>query len=282
MIFRLAALSGPFQFRREEVLSWTKPGSRQEAIAALQEMLVFCIILPTETEDLTSESSVKVQLTPEFHSGVKGCMTSVQATPWPSVNIDTVLKKENQQLGIQKPPSLNELEIYTQKRSDSVLHFLVGSTEYEENPPGAVVHFLERTGLMQKDSDQGLVISSKGYEFMLQDVHLQVWLFILQYLSSLEVNKRCDDIRHEALLFLICLSYCRVGEPYPASMLSRDSQVLCKDFSQFGLVYLFNISNDPKNKDTLYFYPTRVAVNLIAGSGSRVAQIGTPSISSSR
>ena len=282
MIFRLAALSGPFQFSREEVLSWAKPSARQEAISALQDMLVFCVILPPETEDVTSESSVKVQLSLEFHTGVKGCMTSLQTSPWSSVNMNVVLDKNDQQKLVQKSPTLNELEVYTQKRWDSVLHFLVGSTEYGQNPPGAVVHFLERTGLMHKDPEIGLVISSKGYEFMLQDVHVQVWLFILQYLSSLEVNKRCDDIRHEALLFLISLSYCRVGEGYPASLLSKDSLVLCKDFSQFGLVYLFNSTNDPKNKDALYFYPTRVAVNLIAGSGSRVAQIGTPSISSTR
>ena len=181
-----------------------------------------------------------------------------------------------------KPPNGNELETYTQKRWDSVLHFLVGSTDFGEDPPVAVVHFLQRTGLMQKDSELGLVISSKGYEFMLQDVHVQVWLFILQYLSSLEANKRCEDIRNEALLFLICLSYCRVGSAYPASILSRDSLVLCKDFSQFGLVYIYHASKDPKNKDDTYFYPTRVAVNLIAGSAKSISQIGTPSISSTR
>ena len=128
-----------------------------------------------------------------------------------------------------------ELERYTQRRWDSVLHYLVGSTseggEDIEDPPEAVVHFLEKTGLMQEDpewrrgstkfgSKAPLVITSRGYEFMLLNVHVQVWQFVLQYLKSLLVSfknkKKAQGIQSEALLFLICLSYCRVGEAYPA------------------------------------------------------------------
>ena len=199
-----------------------------------------------------------------------------------------IMSKHPQKPNMEKPPSANDLEIYTQRRWDSVLHYLVGSTDYAEEPPKAVTNFLEKTGLMQKDvstTDNSLVITSKGYEFMLQDVHVQVWLFILQYLNQLESIKRCEEVRHEALLFLICLSYCQVGEAYPCSKLSRDGYKLCTDFSQFGLVKLYNVmgkNGDLKNRDNVFFYPTRVAVNLIAGSTAAVAHVGAPSISSTR
>ena len=108
-----------------------------------------------------------------------------------------------------------------------------------------------------------LVITSRGYEFMLQDVRVQVWQFILQYFQSLENHKRCDEIRSEALLFLICLSFCRVGEAYSAAGLSAIGQTLMKDFSQFGLLYVADAAGDGGKSKV--FYPTRVAVNLVAG-----------------
>lgn len=241
----------------------------------------FCVTLPQQpiTEEDPKQKQI-VQLSKQFLLGIQGCITSLKPTPWPSADIEE--KARGFKEVTRMPPTANDLEFYTQRRWDSVLHYLVGSTDYTEDPPSAVVTFLQKTGLMQKDSEFGLVISSKGYEFMLQDVRLQVWLFIVQYLSSFESNRRCEDIRHEAILFLISLSYCRVGEGYPWSLLSKDAVVLCRDLSQFGLVYLYNISNDPKNKDAIYFYPTRVAINLIAGSTASISDIGTPSISSTR
>jgi RNA polymerase II transcription initiation/nucleotide excision repair factor TFIIH, subunit TFB2 len=94
---------------------------------------------------------------------------------------------------------------------------------------------------------------------MLQEVHVQVWQFILRYIQKLGAQVNMESFRREALLFLICLSYCKVGKGYPAGALSKDTKKIMKDFSLFGLVYVCRIGG------ATLFFPTRVAVNLVVG-----------------
>jgi transcription initiation factor TFIIH subunit 4 len=205
--------------------------------------------------------------------------------------------------GVEKPsrnpPTYNELESFTQSSWDSVLHFLVGSDDVDDRssssssnegnnnnnsidePSDAMIQFLTRIGLMQEDPDYNivgttnrssrgdaaappLVITSKGYEFMLLDINAQVWQFVLQYmnsLSSLHASSR-DAIRIEALSFLICLGSTRVGDGYHISVLgkSKEARQVMKDFGRFGLVFVCRVAGK------VAFYPTRVAVNLIASN----------------
>ena len=144
-----------------------------------------------------------------------------------------------------------------------------------------MVNFLTRIGLTQSDPDyKGSdrsraphVITSKGYEFMLRDSNAQVWLFVLQYLNAHAGNENTDAVRAEALSFLICLGSCRVGEGYHTSVLGRNSKsarTVMKDFGRFGLVFLCRVAGG------VAFYPTRVAVNLVASNekaGSRRADV---------
>ncbi len=187
-----------------------------------------------------------------------------------------------------KIPTPTELETYTQTRWDSVLHYLVGTDDSNyENPPLPVIHFLQQTGLMQEDPDwkpsgsssgrdrdninrdsrqeqqqqqlAPLVITSRGYEFMLQEVHVQVWQFILKHIQQCLRNHNGQELRREAMLFLICLSYCKVGRGYRITELSKPTRSFVKDFAYFGLLYVCKIG-----KSTIFF-PTRVAVNLVVG-----------------
>jgi len=250
-----------------------------------------------------------IKLTPQFYKGIKESITCLNGTPWQEVPPSTIFAffktrleriKEKGLTGkkTSPPPTLDELELYTQKRWDSVLHYLVGSDgngssgddEYDTTtPPDVVIHFLEKTGLMQDDPDfkgpkskAPLVITSKGYEFMLQDVHVQVWQFILQYIATLASHEKCEEIRREALLFLICLSYCRVGSAYSTTSLTNYGKILMKDFAQFGLLYVYKPSSS--KKDDVLFYPTRTAVNLVASSsgiGASSSSLG-PSAAATR
>ena len=152
---------------------------------------------------------------------------------------------------------------FTQERWDSVLHYLVG-TDYSnyEDPPEAIQHFLQETGLMQKYPD---IITSKGYEFMLQDVIVQVWQFILKYIKKMagaQVNTAVDQqeaAKKEALLLFIILSYCKVGKGYPAGVLTKRTKKIMKKWSYVGLLYICKIGH------ALIFFPTRVVVNLAIG-----------------
>mmetsp|Transcript_6253 Transcript_6253/g.9079 ORF Transcript_6253/g.9079 Transcript_6253/m.9079 type:complete len:618 (+) Transcript_6253:80-1933(+) len=266
---------------------------------------------------LFSDSNVTkrkmIQLSHEFKNAICESLTSLQSSPWSEVtdemheqlrrleeekrkNPEYVQKNKSSKYA-SVAPTFEELETFTQKRWDSVLHFLVGTDAVDamaanmasqtasdknntshakkiarkkyDDPPDAVIHFLEQTGLMQEDPDwtrkikderPPLVITSKGYEFMLCDVHVQVWQFILQYFHRLSSHPNGKELKKEALLFLLCLSYCRVGMAYSASSLGKDSKVLMRDFAHFGLLYVCRIGG------VTLFYPTRVAVNLVVAS----------------
>lgn len=295
LILRLVFCGAEVTYPVPDILTlWTKPDSHHQSsivssLLWMERMQVVELvdqnvnatdhqqdIVTEEKNDETTAANKSVQIKSQFFHGVKLSLTSLNSNPW--AEISPAEQKSHYRARLEKhketgkklpspPPTLAELEMYTQSRWDSVLHYLVGS-DYE-SPPAVVVHFLEKTGLMQEDTEYRnantsdapppLVITSKGYEFMLQDVHVQLWSFIVEYLATLESHPKCNEIRKEALLFLICLSYCRVGSAYPASSLSEYGKILMKDFSQFGLLFVYKLSSS-----MTLFYPTRVAVNLIA------------------
>jgi len=259
--------------------------------------------------------TMDVTLTVEFGTSMKIYLSTSSSTPWPIITpeqIDAYNNGNKRTTNInvgngdtegggggaaekpsRNPPTYNELESYTQSSWDSVLHFLVGSDDVNDDrsnneghdddssidePSDAMIQFLTRIGLMQEDPDYivgsirsssrdavvPLVITSKGYEFMLRDINAQVWQFVLQYmnsLSSLHASAR-DAIRIEVLSFLICLGSTRVGDGYHISVLgkSKEARQVMKDFGRFGLVFVCRVAGK------LAFYPTRVAVNLIASN----------------
>ena len=106
---------------------------------------------------------------------------------------------------------------------------------------------------------------------MLQDNSRQVWHFVVQYLQSLETHKKHKQLAREALLLLVCLGFAQLGEAYLASSLSKDSKVMLKDLSLFGLLYTRKIGKHN------IFYPTRVAMELV---GSQESESGAAAASS--
>lgn len=257
-------------------------------------------------------------LTPEFRESLKLYLSTSSSSPWPIITRDQIDEYnqnttngggatsasgrsseggEKDNKPSRDPPTRQELESYTQSSWDSVLHFLVGSDETDrggiegvEEPSEAMVQFLTRIGLMQEDPDYKgkdrskapLVITSKGYEFMLRDINEQVWQFVLQYLNSLAHHEMKDTIRMDALSFLICLGSTRVGEGYHTSVLpSKASRQIMKDFGRFGLVFVCRVAGKTA------FYPTRVAVNLIASNekaagGKQTDVLGQSSVAATR
>jgi transcription initiation factor TFIIH subunit 4 len=79
----------------------------------------------------------------------------------------------------------------------------------------------------------------------------------------LQGHKKHQELLQEALLFLICLSYCRLGDAYAASSLSKDGRGLMKDLALFGLLYVQKIGK------ASIFYPTRVALQLVQETSSQ-------------
>lgn len=315
---RLSVCGGAFPY--EKITAWSASNTKRDVRVALSRMQALSVINPVinrsdDDTSITAAASSKnkgismrrianldnidpnciVSLSKPFHKAIKMSLTSLTPAPYPELSRDELNKfMQNEKLNPKpekskypkKAPTPTQLETFTQKRWDSVLHFLVGTDDPNyEDPPAAIVSFLEETGLMQEDPDYRgsheapLLISSKGYEFMLQDVHVQVWQFILKYIQKLGAQVDTEAFRKEALLFLICLSYCKVGKGYPAGALPKDTRNIMKDFSLFGLLYICRIGG------ATIFFPTRVAVNLIVGGflagGAGGASASTESTSES-
>lgn len=278
IVLRLVACGGTFP--KADVSSWFINSCQNEVHRALQQLERFCVIEPMIHRmkgDPPMNTDDSVILTTSFYTAIHSSLTRVKTTssPWSPLTVDQLStlkqKEEENKKNIkdetqQQCPSVDDLESFTQRRWDSVLHYLVGSDDSSfEDPPDAIILFLEQTGLMQDDPEnkgESLIITSRGYEFMLYDLHSQVWLFIRQYFERVLSCKKEQYLQsvQEALSFLICLSYCKVGCAYPAAALSKDSRDLMRDFSQFGLVYICKVGG------MTLFYPTRVAVNLVLSS----------------
>jgi transcription initiation factor TFIIH subunit 4 len=262
IVMRLQCTGGSFPAQGVRV--WTNL-SPSKYLALLKELHGWAILQDFEMNDATNNL---ISLTPTFLKGLRATLRCLDSSPWRNLEL-TDIRALEVEAGIMSPSNdvtTEDLERYTQQQWDAVLHFLVGSVGHTEPPP-AMVHFLLQTGLMQADPDYRgtdpdeapLVITESGYDFMLQDNHQQVWHFVVQYLRSV-VNG--EELRNEALLLLICLSFAEVGGAYLASSLNKNSRAMIKHFSHFGLIYTRKIG-----KVTL-FYPTRAAMH-IAGTTSR-------------
>ena len=321
---RLSVCGGKFPYK--SVAAWSSSKTKRDVKVALSRMHALCVINPVklirddeDDDKATVDTSIKTSITLEnidpgsiislsdpFYEAIKKSLTSFTPAPYPelsSVDLETCVQKEKLNPSKKKNskyqntvPTPTELETFTQRRWDSVLHYLVGTDDGSyEDPPEAIQQFLETTGLMQEDPDYRgnrrapLIISSKGYEFMLQDVHVQVWQFILKYIQMSiqnriqkceqqgDIDGQTEEFRKESLLFLICLSYFKVGKGYPMSALPKDKRSILKDFSLFGLLYICKIGG------ATIFFPTRVAVNLVVGglSGGAASDGGSTSESTS-
>ncbi len=250
VIVRLSCCGGSFpKTGSASISAWTKD------VSFLAELYRWAIIDDVKGDNVT--------LTPQFALGVRGALCDAESSPWSCLTRVQMEALENQDTAKQVTPE--DLERYTQSQWDAVLHFLVGTPNMAKSPPPAVVHFLLLTGLMQVDpeyrgadeEEAPLVITQKGYDFMLQDNQQQVWHFVRNYLQSLQSYEKHEELQQEALLFLICLSFCRVGEAYPASCLSKHGRNLMRDLTYFGLLYVRKIGKQS------IFYPTRVAVQMV-------------------
>ncbi|GMH86199.1 hypothetical protein TrST_g6880 [Triparma strigata] len=198
-------------------------------------------------------SSWFVKLRSPFHSSLRSALTSTQKHPW------SLLPSAQLKPSPTPPPTLNELNAYTQNIWNGILHYLVGTKNTQEPNP-TVLRFLRETGLMDVDAKtagtkrEKWEITKKGYDFMLKDVSEQVWSFVFSYLQTLQSTSSIIS----TLLLLTSLSHCTLSEGYPVSLLTKSHKTLMPKFKDFGLIYY--TSGSPK------FYPTSIAISLIPGS----------------
>ncbi|TDH73745.1 hypothetical protein CCR75_003835 [Bremia lactucae] len=190
---------------------------------------------------------------PIFQKQLMHALSNLGGSPWERGRLRLPKDPENMFAAVH-------LEQYARARWDSVLHYMVGSTAVQE-PPQSVVDILLRTKLLQaSESDsRALHITDTGYEFMLKDIHVQMWIFMLEYIRTLD---NTGTLKQEDILqFLFQISYCQTGGYYAVADLTQTQRLLLGDFIDFGLLYRKHPNSDR-------FFTTSLAVNLIFGGST--------------
>lgn len=129
-------------------------------------------------------------------------------------------------------------------------------------PSKTVLNLLLKSQLMQKvpSSRNEYNITSKGFQFLLEDVNTQLWSLLLQYLSDSEELGGGGGDLVEVLNFLFLLGSLELGREYSTEDLTRTQIRMLKDFKEFGLIY--QDESDENGEEKNGFYPTRLAVTL--------------------
>ncbi|CAM9544564.1 unnamed protein product [Phaeothamnion confervicola] len=239
------------------VRSWVDESCTSVHRVALQELRRLRIVVdtppPSDAEDSSRED--RVCLNPPFREHLRAALCSRDSTPWRG---RFPLKAD------KYPPDAARIEAEMHRKWQGVLHYLVGSDPEETgvpDPPQTVIDFMEKAQLMRMDESGQLVITNRGYEFMLKDIYDQAWLFVLTVVRLYEPDAARRD---EILSFLLQLSCCKVGEDYPFQALTDTQDLLVRDFISLGLLF-------QRKAKSNRFYTTSAAVNLIFGTSGATA-----------
>jgi len=149
------------------------------------------------------------------------------------------------------------LDEYANNSWEIILHYLVGSS-LAQRPSDAVLEMLKSSGLMSGSGARNLKITSKGFQFLLEDVNTQLWNLLLRYLAVAE-EREMDLV--EVLAFLFILGRMELGRAYSTSNLTATQKSMLNDLKDYGLVY-----TPGSNPNPAYFYPTRLSTTLTSNA----------------
>lgn len=236
----------------KDILEWSSKDSIQMHSNAVEE-LVSLRILMTDENDVDdfkislNDLDIEYQINPYFQSSLQ------QSLLYPMEPWSLILHKND--LSIKKP-TREELDNYSTNKWNEILSYIVNLIPLSSFPTNILYIFVKRTNIMTEgitsNGKKGMIITAKGYEFMLKDYLGQVWDFVLE---TIKYSKS----QEESLSLLFMLSYCTFGRGYPLDALTKIQRQLIFEFSQVGIIYL-------ESYQATHFYPTRIALNMIFGN----------------
>ncbi|OLY81319.1 RNA polymerase II transcription factor B subunit 2 [Smittium mucronatum] len=149
-----------------------------------------------------------------------------------------------------------EIDDYANEKWESVLHFMVGTSEKKDHPNKSVLQLLRKSGLVTNSNGENQ-ISSKGFQFLLQDICSQIWIILLQYLNMQE-DGESDIVSVLGLFFQ--LGSLEFGRKYRVQNMTDLENRVFKDLTELGFIY--------KLKDGSHsFIPTRL-VSILTGASN--------------
>lgn len=105
-----------------------------------------------------------------------------------------------------------------------------------------------------------LTITSKGFQFLLEDRQTQLWQVLVFY--AMHKQQRGDSVADIISLFF-SLGCMQLGQDYSASQSFPDSQDILDDLEQYGFIY-----RRPEASAHDQFFPTHLATSLCSGDSS--------------
>lgn len=277
-ITKQSSSNGPKPPLLKELQKWVigQPGYLEfyKTVRILEHLGIFII---TEREGVqedrnlfsnTADESGRVKLNTVFQNALREAIVSGDVH-----NSFGSLKKN---IPIEDLINEEELDKYAAEKWETILHFMVG-TPGMKSPDDTVLKLLIHGELMMEvgtesnnsifsksnnnDDDDNdpkqfqrvaeLKITNHGFQFLLQEINVQIWSLLLQYLKMSEFLKLDITV---ILNFLFMLSTLEFGKAYSTKDMSKLELFLLKEFSNYGLLY--------KKPSQDWFYPTRMATIL--------------------
>lgn len=256
-------------FTTEDIENWIKPEgllSFRCSIDQLKSLYIF--VLSADDAQTSHSKSPNLLLNSSFRTNFIAGISNT-SEPWSNasdtVNNDTILHNI----------SLEFLYTHCTEKWEAMLNYLVNSGRIKSTY-GVVTHatispivrnFLLYASLLSVDpsaannggKEQWLLITRKGYEFMLMDRHDQVCNFIMASLSR-------SENQHEILSLLFMISYCEYGRGYPLRALTPNQRQLLYEFSFLGVVYIASTT-------AVDFYPTPTLIDIMFSRTMRNANL---------
>lgn len=164
-----------------------------------------------------------------------------------------LIGREIESLSNSITTTIEQLDTFATQQWELILHYMVGS--YNSTPSKGVLFLLEKSNLIYTANKQHR-ISSKGFQFLLEDVQVQLWQLLLEYLSLAEI-RQMDLV--EVLSFLFVLGTLELGKDYSIESLTTTQQAMLSDLRDYGLVW-------QRKNSSKRFYPTRLATTLTSSA----------------
>ncbi|GEQ67792.1 hypothetical protein JCM33374_g1457 [Metschnikowia sp. JCM 33374] len=225
----------------KDLEKWCRPQARKLQYEAIKRLRALHLL----EEDA---SGTHVRLHQTFRNNFRGCLAGTQAPNAFGIlalgpekhHVDTVF-----------------LDKFASQKWETILHFMVGS-ELPAVPSRSVLSLLKSGGLMEGSgaSAASLKITNSGFQFLLQDVNIQIWTILLEYLN-LTQDLHMDPV--DVLNFIFILGSLELGKAYSVSSLSDTQLSMLPDLRDYGLVY-------QRSEGSSRFYPTRLATTLTSES----------------
>lgn len=225
----------------KDLEKWSQPQVRKFHREALTRLYALHLLQK-------HKNGLHVRLHPTFQNNFRDCLTGSQA---PNAFGIIASSADKTQIDVKF------LDQFSSQKWETILHFMVG-TELPAVPSKSVLSLLKLGGLMEGPGTSAinLKITNSGFQFLLQDVNVQIWTLLLEYLNlTLDLNMDPVDV----LNFIFILGSLELGKAYSVSGLSATQVSMLPDLRDYGLVY-------QRSEGSSRFYPTRLATTLTSES----------------